>query len=199
MMNGREKSDSAIVATKPANNAGAPAAEWGEPRAGTKGNTDQSHTCRAQNRVSVPQALERVRQAARQRKKERFTALLHHVTIDRLRKAFFALKRNAAPGAAAEVKRWSANRKKQVVLRLLRGEPVDAISREVSVPIYRLEEWRERALAGIDAGLKERENDPLEAKLGEATRRIGELVMENELLRKERQARHPLVNRRSSK
>ncbi|CAN7473481.1 hypothetical protein LJR034_003078 [Caballeronia sp. LjRoot34] len=41
----------------------------------------------------------------------------------------------------------------------------------------RSEEWREHALAGIDAGLKERENDPLEAKLGEATRRIGELVM----------------------
>src|SRR6202521_1046777 len=98
MMNGREKSDPAIVATKPANNAGKPAAEWVERRAGTKGNTGQSHTCRAQNRVSVPQALERVRQAARQRKKERFTALLHHVTIDRLRKAFFALKRNAAPG-----------------------------------------------------------------------------------------------------
>src|ERR1700692_2108361 len=98
MMIGREKSDSAIVATKPANNAGAPAAEWVEPRAGTKGNTDQSHTCRAQNRVSVPQALERVRQAARQRKKGRFTALLHPVNIDRLRKAFFALKRNAAPG-----------------------------------------------------------------------------------------------------
>ena len=52
----------------------------------------------------------------------------------------------SAPGAAAEVKRWSANRKKGVVLRLLRGEPVDAISREVSVPIYRLEEWRERAV-----------------------------------------------------
>src|SRR5438309_4137365 len=80
----------------------------------------------------------------------------------------------SAPGAAAEVKRWSANRKKEVVLRLLRGEPVDAISREVLVPIYRLEEWRERALAGMNAGLKERENDPLEARLGEATRRIGE-------------------------
>ncbi|MBP0596406.1 hypothetical protein J8I87_43940, partial [Paraburkholderia sp. LEh10] len=105
----------------------------------------------------------------------------------------------SAPGAAGEVKRWSANRKKEVVLRLLRGEPVDAISREVSVPIYRLEEWRERALAGMDAGLKEREGDPLEAKLGEATRRIGELVMEVEILRKERQARHPLGNRRSSK
>jgi hypothetical protein len=80
----------------------------------------------------------------------------------------------SAPGAAAEVKRWSASRKKEVVLRPLRGEPVDAISCEMSVPIYRLEEWRERALAGIDAGLKERQNDPLEAKLGEATRRIGE-------------------------
>lgn len=58
------------------------------------------------------------------------------------------------PGAAAEVKRWSAGRKKEVVLRLLRGEPVDAVSREVSVPIYKLERWRDRALAGIDAGLK---------------------------------------------
>ena len=98
MMNGREKSDSAVVARKPANNAGKPAAERVEPRAGTKGNADQSHTCRAQNRISVPQGLDRVRQAARQRKKERFTALVHHVTIDRLRESFHALKRNAAPG-----------------------------------------------------------------------------------------------------
>jgi RNA-directed DNA polymerase len=98
MMNGREKSDSAVVAMKPANKAGEPVAEWVEPRAGTKGNTGQPHTHRAQNRASVPQRLERVRQAARQRKKERFTALLHHVTVDRLRMAFFALKRNAAPG-----------------------------------------------------------------------------------------------------
>ena len=72
--------------------------EWVEPRAGTKRNTGQSHTCRAQNRASVSQGLDCVRQAARQRKKERFTALLHHVTIDRLRASFFALKRNAAPG-----------------------------------------------------------------------------------------------------
>lgn len=98
MMNGREKSDSAIVARKPANNAGKPAAEWVEPRAGTKRNTGQPHTCRAQNRASVSPGLDRVRQAARQRKKERFTALLHHVTVDRFREAFFALKRNAAPG-----------------------------------------------------------------------------------------------------
>ena len=102
------------------------------------------------------------------------------------------------PGAAPEVKRWSAGRKKDVVLRLLRGEPVDVISREVSVPIYKLELWRDRALAGIDAGLKERENDPVVAQLDDANRRIGELVMEIEILRKERQAKHPLVGRRSS-
>lgn len=97
MMNGREKSDSAILATKPANNAGEPATERVERRAGTKGNAGQSNTRRAQNRESVPHGLERVRQAARQRKKERVTALLHHVTIDRLREAFHALKRKAAP------------------------------------------------------------------------------------------------------
>ncbi len=103
------------------------------------------------------------------------------------------------PGAAAEVKRWSTGRKKEVVLRLLRGESVDAISREVSVPIYKLELWRDRALAGIDTGLKERENDPVERQLDDANRRIGELVMEVEILQKERRAKRPLVGRRSSR
>ena len=98
MMNGPEKSDSAIRAMKPANKAGQAAAEWAEQRAGTKGNTDQPHTRRTQSRGSVSQGLDRVRQAARQRKKERFTALLHHVTADLLREAFYALKRTAAPG-----------------------------------------------------------------------------------------------------
>ena len=102
-------------------------------------------------------------------------------------------------GAAAEIRRWSAGRKKEVVLRLLRGESVDAISRDVSVPIFKLEQWRDRALAGIDAGLKERENDPVERQLDEAKRRIGELVMEVEILHKERRARHPLVGRRSTR
>ena len=98
MMNGLEKSDPAIVAMKPANKAGQPAAEWVEPRAGTKGNTGQPRTRRTQSRCSVSPGLDRVREAARQRKKERFTALLHHVTIDLLRDAFAALKRRAAPG-----------------------------------------------------------------------------------------------------
>src|ERR671917_1419640 len=98
MMHGREKSDPAIVAAKPTNKAGRPAAEPVEPRAGTEGNAGRQSTRRAQDRVSVSQALDRVRQAARQRKKERFTALFHHLSLDLLRVAFFALKRDAAPG-----------------------------------------------------------------------------------------------------
>src|SRR5215204_5613904 len=98
MMHGREKSDLAIVAAKPANNDGRPSAELVERRAGTKGNAGQQSTRRAQDRASVSKALARVRQAARQRKTERFTALLHHVTPAMLRTAFFALQRDAAPG-----------------------------------------------------------------------------------------------------
>lgn len=80
------------------NKAGRPAAESAERRVGTEGNAGQHNTRRAQNRASVPQALDRVRQAARTRKKERFTALLHHVDIALLRTAFLALQRGAAPG-----------------------------------------------------------------------------------------------------
>jgi RNA-directed DNA polymerase len=98
MMHGREKSDLAIVAMKRPNNAGQPAAEAVEPRARTKGNADQQSTLRAQNREGVTQALGRVRQAARLRKQEKFTALLHHVSVETLSVAFYALKRKAAPG-----------------------------------------------------------------------------------------------------
>jgi RNA-directed DNA polymerase len=97
-MHGCEKSDPAIVARKPTNKAVPTAAEPVEPRAGTKGNADQHSTLRAQDRAGVSQALGRVRQAARQRKKEKFTALLHHINAATLRLAFFALKRDAAPG-----------------------------------------------------------------------------------------------------
>src|ERR1700731_1013156 len=97
-MHDPEKSDSGIVATKPTNKAGRPVAEPVEPRPGTKGNADQQSTHRAQSRARVTQALGRVRLAARQRKKEQFTALLHHINVDTLRTAFYALKRKAAPG-----------------------------------------------------------------------------------------------------
>jgi len=108
MMHGREKSDSAIVAGKPTNKAGQPAAEPSaarpnaavpvERRVGTKGNADQQSTCRTQRRESVSQALERIRKVARERKKERFTALFHHINTALLEEAFFELQKNAAPG-----------------------------------------------------------------------------------------------------
>lgn len=97
-MNGHEKSDPAIVATKPTNKAGRPAAEPVERRAGTEGNADRQSTHRTQSRARVTQALDRVRQTARNRKKDRFTALLHHISIDALRLAFHALRRKAAAG-----------------------------------------------------------------------------------------------------
>ena len=90
--------NSGTVATKPTNKAGRPAAEPAEPRPGTKGNADQQSTHRTQSRVRVTQALDRVREAARRRKKGQFTALLHHIDGDTLRTAFYALKRKAAPG-----------------------------------------------------------------------------------------------------
>ena len=89
MMHGYEKSDPEIVAIrtdavgmrreKPTNKAVPTAAELVERRAGTKGNAGQQSRLRAQDRVGVSLALERIRQAARHNKKERFTALLHHV------------------------------------------------------------------------------------------------------------------------
>ena len=108
MMHGRGKSDSAIVAVKPANKAAAPAAEQsaveataaepGEPRAGTKGNANQQSTCRAQSRASVSQALERIRKVATEKRKEKFTSLFHHISVELLEVAFYELKADAAAG-----------------------------------------------------------------------------------------------------
>jgi group II intron reverse transcriptase/maturase len=98
-MHGHGKSDSSIVPTKPPNKAGQPAAEEVEGRGLAKENASQQNTHRTQCRENgVPSALERVRQAAVRNRKERFSALLHHVTVDRLREAFLNIKRNAKPG-----------------------------------------------------------------------------------------------------
>ena len=98
MMHEPEKSDPVVVAVKRANKAEHSAAEPVEPRTGTKGNANQHRTRRAQDRESVSQALERVRFAARRGKKEKFTSLLHHINPEMLRAAFYAMKRDAAPG-----------------------------------------------------------------------------------------------------
>ncbi len=106
----------------------------------------------------------------------------------------------AGAGPLAAGQRWSAGRKRDVVLRLLRGESLEALSREVGVEIYRLEEWRERALAGLELGLKARQGEPLAEALDAAKRHIGELSMEFVLLRERARAaekRLPLAMRRS--
>jgi len=108
MMPERRKSDPVIVAEKPANKADklaaeqssaeANAAEAVERRAGTKENAEQQSTCRTQGRESVSQALDRIRRIARTRKQEKFTALLHHISVELLEEAFYELKQNAAAG-----------------------------------------------------------------------------------------------------
>jgi len=98
MANGREKSDLAIVAKKSANKGEQSPAESVERRAGAEGNAGRHSTRRAQHRESVSQALNRVRDGARRRTKERFIALLHHLNVELLRRAFYELKRDAAPG-----------------------------------------------------------------------------------------------------
>jgi RNA-directed DNA polymerase len=98
MMNGQEKSDPAIVAVKSANEAGQPDEERMERRVGAEGNAGLPHTVRAQHREAVSPGLARIRQAAKDRKGEKFTTLLHHIDVDLLEQAYHWLKRDAAPG-----------------------------------------------------------------------------------------------------
>jgi RNA-directed DNA polymerase len=148
MMNERRKSDPGIVAEKPANNADKPAAEQPaavaaaaepvEPRAGTKENADQQSTRRTQSRESVSQALERIRRVARTRKKERFTALLHHISVELLEEAFYELKRNASAGVDGLTwEEYEANIERNIVDlhdRLHRGAYRALPSRRVYIP-----------------------------------------------------------------
>src|SRR5215471_19401793 len=97
-MNVQEKSDCAVVPVNQPNNEGLLSAEVGEGRAQTKENIVQSHMSPTQSGERVSQGLRGVRQAARERKKERFTALLHYLGVDLLRDSFYALQRQASPG-----------------------------------------------------------------------------------------------------
>src|SRR5208283_5310937 len=97
-MNGREKSDPAIVALKPTNAAQRCGWEPVEPRAGAEGKAIQQSAFRTQGRADASQALERLRQAARRNGKEKFTALLHHIGIACLETAFLESKKDAAAG-----------------------------------------------------------------------------------------------------
>lgn len=103
----------------------------------------------------------------------------------------------AASGPLAPGQRWSVSRKREVVLRLLRGEAAEDLSREVGVPLYKLERWRQKAEAALDGALKERETDAATGELATAMQRIGELSIENELLRSRFERSGPLARRRS--
>ena len=103
MTNERRKSDRLVVPVKPSNKAGQPTAEAGEGSERAKGNSPDSHGDRTQGRMQSSDGIERVRQAASKDRTQRFTALLHHVyDVNRLRTAYFALKRNAAAGIDGE-------------------------------------------------------------------------------------------------
>ena len=101
------------------------------------------------------------------------------------------------PGPLAPGQRWSAGRKREVVLRLMRGESVEPLSRELGLPIFKLEQWRRKAEAALEEALKERGADPADGQLAAAMQRIGELSMEVELLRARIERPGPLVRRRS--
>ena len=99
MMHGQGKSDGPIVPGKPSNKPACAGAGGVEGRGAAKGNPQERTMLRTQGRARMQQALERVRQAAKQDRKMRFTALLHHVYHpDTLREAYYGLKREAAPG-----------------------------------------------------------------------------------------------------
>ena len=103
MTHGREKSDRVVVPGKSPNKAGKAAAEAMEGRTLAKGNSHERNAPRTQSRTSTQSALERVRQAAKKDRKQRFTALLHHVyDIERPRSAYYSLKRDAAAGIDGE-------------------------------------------------------------------------------------------------
>ena len=84
----------------------------------------------------------------------------------------------AGQGALAPGQQWSVGREREVVLRLLRDESVELLSRELGVPLYKLEQWLQKADAALDGALKEREVDPASGELAAALQRIGDLLHE---------------------
>lgn len=103
----------------------------------------------------------------------------------------------AKVGPLGPGQRWSVARKREVTLRMLRGESLESLSRELGVEAYRLAEWRLKAMMGIDASLLERTGTAEQAQLDAALKRIGELSMENELLRTKCRQTGPFAPRRS--
>jgi transposase len=103
---------------------------------------------------------------------------------------------------SARGRRFSVQRKMAVVARLLRGEPMELVARETNVPIQKLTEWRDRALAGAASALKERERDDRDDEIARLKAKVGEITMDNELLYAKIDAlenKRPLARRRLRK
>ena len=79
-------------------------------------------------------------------------------------------------------KRFSAKRKLAIVQRLLRGESLEAVSRDENVPVHRLTEWRDKVLVAAESALKERERDARDEEIARLQAKVGEITMDNELL-----------------
>jgi len=133
-----EKSDGAVVPVNQPNKGGRPSAEAGEGRAQTRENIAQSHMHPTQSGKRMSQGLDGVRKVARERKQERFTALLHHLTIGLLRDSFYALQRKASPGVDGvtwrEYESGLADRLVDLHSRVHRGAYRAKPSRRVFIP-----------------------------------------------------------------
>src|SRR5579862_2016123 len=133
-----EKSDCAVLPVNQPNKGGRLLAEAGEGRAQMKENIDQPHMLPTQSGKGMSQGLDGVRKAARERKQERFTALLHHLNIDLLRDSFYALKRQASPGVDGvtwqEYETGLENRLVDLHSRVHRGAYRAQPSRRVYIP-----------------------------------------------------------------
>src|SRR5271168_4840016 len=133
-----EKSDCAVLPVNQPNKGGRPSAEVGEERAQTKENIVQSHMHPTQSGKCVSQGLDGVRKAARERKQEQLTALLHHLSIELLRDSFYALQRKASPGVDGvtwqEYESGLADRLVDLHSRVHRGAYRAKPSRRVFIP-----------------------------------------------------------------
>ena len=106
----------------------------------------------------------------------------------------------APSGGAGPERRFSAQRKLAAVTRLLRGEPLESVARELNVTVARLSEWRDRALVAAEGAMKERERDSRKEELLRLKAKLGEVSMANELLEQTIAALEggrPLAHRRS--
>ena len=115
-----------------------------------------------------------------------------------------ARSHNAGDGGAVAggSKRFSAKRKLAAVQRLMRGESLDAVSRDLNVPVHRLTEWRDKVLMSAESALKERERDARDEEIARLQAKVGEVTMDNELLNAKidkLEGGRPLARRRSKK